>query len=164
MSLAPKAESSGRARYLLLGSLTLNLIFVGAAGAMAVQHSSAAAPLQPIAGINHGYEHHFNRIAASLPPGDAMIMREEFRAEAVKLAAAQAQIRLSQEAVRDSLRAQPFDPAAVRMAMAETSAARNDFFQLVHNMVAAATTKMSPTGREMLADWPQHRAKTVITQ
>jgi uncharacterized membrane protein len=163
-SLAPKAESSGRARYLLLGSLTLNLAFVGAAAAMAVQHSNTAAPLQPVVGIQHSFEQHFNRIAASLPPADARIMRAEFRGQAGKLAAAQAQVRLAQEAVRDSLRAQPFDPAAVRLAMEETSAARNDFYQLVHNVVAAATTKMSPTGREMLADWPQRRSKIVITQ
>jgi hypothetical protein len=164
MSLAPKAESPGRARYLLLGSLTLNLIFAGAAGAMAVQHSSKAAPLQPVMGIKHGFEQHFDRIAAILPPGDARIMRAEFRAEAVKLAAAQAQIRLSQEAVRDSLRAQPFDPAAVRTAMAATSVARDDFFQLVHNVVATATTRMSPAGRETLADWPERPNKAVITQ
>jgi uncharacterized membrane protein len=162
--LVPKAESSGHARYLLLGSLTLNLLFVGAAAAMAVQHSNTAAPLQPVVGIQHSFEQHFNRIAASLPPADATIMRAEFRAQAVKLAAAQAEIRLSQEAVRNSLRAEPFDPTAVRLAMEETSAARNDFQQLVHNVVAAAITKMSPAGREMLADWPRRRDKTVITQ
>ncbi len=163
-SLIPKAESSGSVRYLLLASLTLNLVLVGAAAAMAVQHSSTAAPLQPVVGIKQSFELRFNRMAASLPPDDARIMRASFRTEAVKLAAAQAQIRLSQEAVRDSLRAQPFDPAAVRFAMAQTSAARNDFYQLVHNVVAVATTKMSPAGREMLADWPQRRTKVVITQ
>jgi uncharacterized membrane protein len=163
-SSAPRPESSGRVRYVLLGSLTLNLIFVGAAAAMAVQHSNAVTPLQPVVGIPHSFDQHFNRVAASLPPADAIIMRAEFRAQAVKLATAQAQIRLSQEAVRNSLRAQPFDPAAVRLAMDETSAARNDFYQLVHNVVAAATAKMSPAGREMLADWPRRRDKTVITQ
>lgn len=88
----------------------------------------------------------------------------EFRAEAVKLAEAEAQVRLSEETVRDSLRAQPFDPAAVRSAMAETTSARDSFYQLVHNVVAAATTQMSPAGRETLADWPQRRDRAVITQ
>lgn len=166
MFLAPKAESPGHVRALLLGSLLLNLIFVGAAAAMAVQHSSVAAPLQPVLGIKQSFEQRFDRIAASLPPDDARIMRAEFHVEAVKVAAAQAQIRLSQEAVRDSLRADPFDPAAVRLAMAQTSEARNDFYELVHAVVAAATTKMSPAGREMLADWPQRRNhnKVVIAQ
>jgi uncharacterized membrane protein len=164
MSLSPKAEGSGCGRYLLLGSLTLNLLFVGAAGAMAVQHSSTPAPLQPVVGIKHGVEGRFKRMAANLPPDDAKIIRAEFHADAVKLALAEAQIRLSEESVRDSLRAEPFDPAAVRTAMAQTSAARDRFYQLVHNLVATATAKMSPAGRETLADWPQRRKKAVITQ
>ncbi len=164
MSVLPKAESSGRARYLLLGSLTLNLLFAGAAGTMALQHSYTPAPLQQVVGIKHGVEQRFYRIAASLPPDDAKIMRTEFHTEAVKLATAEAQIRLSEEAVRDSLRAEPFDPAAVRTAMAQTSAARDNFYQLVHEVVASATTRMSAAGRETLADWPQRRGKAVITQ
>jgi uncharacterized membrane protein len=164
MSDSPKAKSSGRARYLLLGSLMLNLLFAGAAAAMALQHSHTPAPLQPVVGIKHGIEQRVNRIVASLPPNDAKIMRTEFGAEAVKLATAEAQIRLSEEAVRDSLRAEPFDPAAVRAAMAETSAARDHFYQLVHDAVATATTKMSAAGRVTLADWPQRRGKTVIAQ
>lgn len=164
MSLAPKAEGPGYMRHLLLGSLTLNLVFAGAAGAMAVQHSTAPPTLQPVVGIKHGVEQHFDRIVASLPPDDARIMRAEFRAEAVKLAAAEAQIRLSEAAVRETLRAQPFDPAAVRDAMAETSAARDGFYQLVHAVVASATARMSAAGRETLADWPQRRDKALITQ
>ncbi len=93
------AKIGGRGRYLLLGSLTLNLVFAGAAGAMALQHSNPA-PLQPVVGIKHGMEHRFDRIAASLPTSDAKIMRAEFRTQAVKLAAAEAEVRLSEEAVR----------------------------------------------------------------
>lgn len=164
MSVSAKGTNSSRGRYLLLGSLALNLLFAGGAGAVALQHSHAAAPLQPVAGIKHGVEYKFNRIVATLPPADARIMRKQFRAEAIKLAEAEAQVRISEEAIRDSLRAQPFDPAAVRNAMAETSAARDSFYQLVHNVVAAATEQMSPAGRETLADWPQRRDRTVITQ
>jgi len=164
MSVSTKSENSSRARDLLLGSLMLNLLFVGAAGAMALEHSNTPAPLQRVVGIKHGIEHHYDRIVATLPPDDAKIMRSEFRGEAVKLAAAEAQIRLSEEAVRDSLRAQPFDPAAVRIAMAETGQARDRLFQLVHDALATATAKMSPAGRQTLADWPQRRGKAVITQ
>jgi len=164
MALSQNARISGHLRYLLLGSLTLNLLFAGAAGAMAVQHARAPAPLQPVVGIKHGVEHRFNRIAASLPPADAKIMRAEFRAEAVQLAEAEAQLRLSEEAVRDSLRAEPFDPAAVRSAMGQSSAAHESFYALIHNLVAAATAKMSPAGRETLADWRQRRDRAVITQ
>ena len=37
----PKIETGAHLRWLLLGSLALNLIFVGAAGAVAFRYSSA---------------------------------------------------------------------------------------------------------------------------
>jgi uncharacterized membrane protein len=159
-------RSSSGVRYLLLGSLTLNLAFAGAAGAMAVEHASATrtVPLQPVVGIKHGIDHRFDRIEASLPANDAKIMRAGFRAEAVQLATAETRVRLSEAAVRDQLRAQPFDPAAVRTAMAESGAARDRFHQLVQEIIASTTAKMSPTGRAALADWPERNRKAVITQ
>jgi|AmaraimetFIIA100_FD_contig_51_3724126_length_701_multi_7_in_0_out_0_1 hypothetical protein len=162
-----RAENPGRARlYLLVASLALNLAFAGVAGAMALRHAhKAPAPLKPVAGMQHGIEFHLDRIAASLPPNDAQILREEVNVEAVKLAAAEADIRLSKAAVRDSLRAEPFDPTAVRTAMAETSTARDHFFRLLHNAFAVATTRMSAAGRQRLADWPADRHdSTVVTQ
>ena len=124
MSIFTDALSGTRARYLLLGSLTLNLVFAGAAGAVALQHATKLPPLQPIVGMNHGVEHRFDHIAASLPANDANILLAEFHAQAVKLATAETQVRLTEQAVRDSLRAQPFDPAAVRAAMAQTTLAQ----------------------------------------
>ena len=164
MSLLADLTGAARVRYVLLGSLTLNLVLVGAAGAVAYQHSSAAAAPKPIAGIKRGIESHLAQIAASLPADDARIMRAELRTDAMKLAAAETEVRLSEEAVRDSLRADPFDPAAVRTAMAESNQARDRFFQLVHNALATATTKMSPDGRRALADWRTRRERTVVTQ
>jgi hypothetical protein len=144
----------------------LNLAFAGVAGAMALRHAhTAPAPLKPVAGMEHGMQFHLDRIAATLPPSDAQILHEEVNAEAVKLAAAEAEIRLSKVAVRDSLRAEPFDPRAVRAAMAETSTARDHFFRLLHNAFAIATARMSAAGRQRLADWPANRHdNTVVTQ
>lgn len=164
MALCAGIKIGGRARYLLLGSLMLNLVFVGMGGAMVLQRAHAV-PLQPVRGIeHHGVERHFNRLLKRLPVNDAAIMRTMLRADAVKLATAEAQVRLSQVAVGDSLRAQPFDPAAVRTAMAETSQARDHLFELVHNALATATAKMSPAGRQALADWPRRRSNQVMTQ
>jgi hypothetical protein len=162
-----RADNPGRVRfYLLVASLALNLAFAGVAGAMALRHThKAPTPLQPVAGMKHGIESHLDRIAASLPPSDAQILREEVDAQAVKLATAEAEIRLSKEAVRVSLRAEPFDPGAVRAAMAETSTARDHLFHLLHNAFAVATTRMSAAGRQRLADWPANRHDTtVVTQ
>lgn len=164
MSIFTDAFSGTRARYLLLGSLTLNLVFAGAAGAVAFQHATRLPPLQPVVGLDRGVEQRFDRIAAALPANDANIMRAEFRAQAIPLATAETQVRLSEQAVRDALRAQPFDPAAVRAAMAQTSQAKDRFYKLVHETVAGATAKMSPAGRAALADWRRRRVAASTTQ
>jgi uncharacterized membrane protein len=156
MSVSPQVFGTGRTRWLLLGSLTLNLIFAGAAGVSVIRHS-AAVPLEPVTHMSRGAENRLDRIATTLPEPDARIMRSFIRAGAAKVVAAQANLRLSQEDLRTSLRAEPFNPAAVRAAMAETSAARDSYDQVLQDVIAAAAAKMSPVGRSKLADWPPPR-------
>ncbi|MGA8616765.1 MAG: periplasmic heavy metal sensor [Xanthobacteraceae bacterium] len=167
MSVSPQISRFGTMRWLLPVSLTLNLAFAGAAGASFLRHSAASVPLEPVTHMTRGAEQRLDRIATSLPAPDAQIMRSAIRAEAAKVVAAQASLRLSQEDVRNSLRAEPFDPAAVRAAMAETSAARDNYDQVLHDLIASAAARMSPVGRSKLADWPPPRPQhqnAVITQ
>ncbi|HTV38467.1 MAG TPA: periplasmic heavy metal sensor [Xanthobacteraceae bacterium] len=165
MSLSANAKNPARMRYLLVGSLALNFALVGAAGSVAYERTSAnPVPLQPVIGIKHTIGQRMDLMVASLPPSDAKVMRAVLRADASQLAAAETQLRLSQETVRSSLRAEPFNPAAVRQALAETDAARDRFFQLVHNVIASATVQMSPEGRQTIADWPVRRRNAVVTQ
>jgi uncharacterized membrane protein len=156
MSVSPQAFSTGRMRWILLGSLTLNLIFAGAT-AMSYTRHSGAVPLEPVTHMNRGAENRLDRIATTLPEPDARIMRSFIRAQTAKVVSAQASLRLSQEELRTSLRAEPFNPAAVRAAMAETSAARDNFDQVLQDVIASAAAKMSPEGRSKLADWPPPR-------
>ncbi len=156
MAILSNPEAGARLRWLLLGSLALNLLFVGAAGAVAVRYSSPV-PLTTIARIDRSLAARLDRLAASLPPADADAMRAELRGEAVKVASAQADLRLSQEDIRKSLRAEPFDAVAMRAAMAENRAARDNLDQVLHDMVAAAAAKMSVVGRNKLADWRSDR-------
>jgi uncharacterized membrane protein len=137
MSVSPQAFTNSRMRWLLLGSLTLNLIFAGAAAASLTRHS-AAVPLEPVTHMNRGAADRLDRIATTLPEPDAQIMRRFIRAEAVKVVAAQANLRLSQEDLRSSLRSEPFNPAAVRAAMAQTSAARDNYDQVLQDVIASA--------------------------
>jgi uncharacterized membrane protein len=155
MSILPRTEG-GRLRWLLLGSLALNLAFVGAAGAVAFRYSSPV-PLTSVGHIGHGLTGRFDRIAENLPSDDAEILRAEVTADANKIAAAQADLQLSQEEVRKSLRAEPFDAGAMRTAMAENRNARDNFDVTLHDMVASAAAKMSVVGRSKLADWPPQR-------
>jgi uncharacterized membrane protein len=159
MSLIPNANLAGRARWLLLGSLGLNLFFVGAAGAVALRYTSPV-PLVHVARMHQSGDW-LTRVTATLPSTDAQVIRSELDAEASKVAAARANLRLSREDLRNSLRADPFDPEAVRTAMAESRAARENFDLLMHDMIATAAPKMSVVGRNKLADWPPAGDTTV---
>jgi uncharacterized membrane protein len=156
MLVLPNIEGAARARWLLLGSLALNLFFVGAAGAVAYRYTGPV-PLANVSRIEHSLASRLNRIAASLPATDAKIMRSQLRAEEEKVATAQADLRLSQEEVRNSLRAEPFDPDAVRTAMADNRVARENFDEILHDMIASAAVRMSVVGRNKLAEWPAAR-------
>jgi len=156
MSIFPGFEGGGRLRWLLLGSLALNLLFVGAAGAVAFRYSSPV-PLTSVTHIGHSLTGRIDRIAESLPPADAEILRTEITADANKIAAAQADLRLSQEDVRKYMRADPFDADAMRTAMAENRNARDNFDVTLHDMIASAAAKMSVVGRAKLAEWPPER-------
>jgi uncharacterized membrane protein len=163
MSILPKIESGVRMQWLLLGSLALNLFFVGAAGAVALRYTSPV-PLAAVARIDHNLASRLNRIAEGLPPADSEAMRAQLQRDAVRVAAAQADLRLSQEAVRKSLRAEPFDAEAMRNAMTENHAAHERFDQVIHDMLATAAGKMSVVGRNKLADWPAQRANARMVQ
>jgi uncharacterized membrane protein len=157
MSVLPKVEGGARVHWLLLGSLVLNLFFVGAAGAVAFRYTSPV-PLTSVARIDHNLVDRLNRLADNLPSADADAMRAELRTDAVKIATAQADLRLSQDDVRKSLRAEPFDADVMRNAMAANHGARERFDQVIHDMLASAASQMSVVGRNKLADWPTERA------
>jgi uncharacterized membrane protein len=142
-------------RWLMLGSLALNLFLVGVGGALLIGHFSA--PTTEGAPIDRSVVGRIDRIAASLPAADAAIFRATFKADADRIVTAQAALRQQQDAVRGALRAEPFDLDAMRAAMTNTRAARQSFEVILHDMVATAAAKMSVGGRNKLADWPPTR-------
>jgi uncharacterized membrane protein len=160
MSLLPNFDGASRMRWLFPISLALNVFFVGAAGAVAFRYSgSGTVPLTNVTQINRDVANRLNQIAASLPPADADVMRAELRDNAVRVAGAQADLRLSREALRDSLRAEPFDATALRSAMAANRAARENFEQVLNGVLATAAGKMTVVGRNKLADWSTTRGR-----
>jgi uncharacterized membrane protein len=159
MSVAQFASASttrGTSRGLLLGSLALNLFFVGIALAMAVR-----APAPPSWDRNVFVR--VERLAATLPPADAELLRGQIEANRAALETAQAQYRAAQGTIRDALRREPFDLEAMRAAMVKTRAGRQNFDQILQGVFAVAASKMSPAGRQALADWPPGR-KSANTQ
>jgi uncharacterized membrane protein len=151
MSVFPQIESRAHAHWLLLGSLALNLFFVGAAGAVAYRYSSPV-PLTTVSRID--LIGRLNHLADTLPPGDAASLRAQLRADEEKIVAARADLRLSRDDVRRSLRAEPFDADAMRKAMTANHAAHERFDQVIHETLASAASTMSVIGRTKLADWP----------
>jgi uncharacterized membrane protein len=161
--MLPNGEGAAHARWLLVGSLAINLCFVGAAGAMALRYSSTA-PLSTVARFHHSGAERLDHLAAILPSNDAQVMRSELRADEEKVAIVQADLRLAEEDFRNSLRAEPFNLDAVRAAMATDRAARESFDLVLHDVIAAAAAKMSVAGRNKLAEWPASRNDTPLLQ
>jgi uncharacterized membrane protein len=144
------AMTRGSSRWLLLGSLALNLFFVGIAIAMAVR-----APAAPTWDRNVFVR--MDRIAASLPAPDADLLRGEVRARREALEAAQSQFFAAREQIRAALRAESFSPDDLRAGMLKTRAARQNFDQILQGIFADAASRMSPQGRLALANWPPNR-------
>lgn len=155
MSIAQLAPTMKRfsSRWLLLGSLALNLFFIGAAIALAVR------PPAPAPAWDRDVFVRIERIAASLPSGDTTILRGQIAANRDGIESAQAKYRSAQNVIREALRAEPFDAEALRVAMANTRAARQAFDQTVQGVFAGSAAQMSQIGRQALADWPPGRKR-----
>lgn len=144
-------------RWLLIGSLALNLFFIGTIGALAVRHTFApaqsAAPDRPRTAAGR-----IERLAAPLPPADAEKLRAAFAARAAAAESARDALTRAFERMQAALRAQPFNPDELRAAMADTRAARPAYEQIMQDVFAAGAAAMSNEGRAKLAEWPPRPA------
>jgi uncharacterized membrane protein len=150
VAFAPAAVTRGSSRWLLLGSLALNLFFVGVAVAIAVR-----APTPPSWDRNVFVR--VERLAASLPPADADILRNQIQANHAAIEGAQTQYQTARSQIRETLRQDPFKADDMRAAMAATRAARQNFDQVIQGVFADAAGQMSSAGRHALADWRSKR-------
>jgi uncharacterized membrane protein len=142
MTVAQYAATTtrGSSRWLLLGSLALNLFFVGVAVAMAVR---APAPPAWDRNVFVRVEH----IADTLPPSDADLLRGQINANRQIIDDVQTKYHSAQDAIHAALRREPFDVDAMRAAMAQTRAARQSFDQVIQGVFAFSAAQMSPAGR-----------------
>ena len=148
--LAP-AMTRGSSRWLLLGSLALNLFFIAFAIALAVR------PPAPPANWDRDVFVRVERIAATLSASDAAILRAQTAANRDAIQGAQVNYRSAQNVMRTAMKAQPFDAEALRTAMTNTRTARQAFDQTIHGVFAGSAAQMSQAGRQALADWPPGR-------
>jgi uncharacterized membrane protein len=152
MSIAQAVPTMDRSssRWLLLGSLALNLFFLGVAIAMAVR---APAPSYWDRNVFVRVE----RLAATLPPADADILRSRINANRTAIEDAQTAYHTSQDQIHEVLRQEPFDVEVMRAAMAKTRAGRQAFDQTIQGVFAGVAASLSPAGRQALANWPPGR-------
>lgn len=144
---AVPAVTYGSSRWLLLGSLALNLFFVGVAVAMAIR---APAPSYWDPNVFVRVE----RLAATLPLPDADILRGLINENHAAIDDAQTKYHSARQHIHDVLRQEPFDVEAMRAATAQTRAARLAYDQTVQGVFANIAAKISPAGRQALANWP----------
>lgn len=149
----PLAERRS-SRWLLLGSLALNLFFIGVAIAMFIR-----GPAPPPTWDRNVFVR-AERIAATLPPADAGVLRGVIGDTQPALEKAQTDYRAAQDQIRETLRTEPFSADALRAAMSKSRMARQNFDQVLQGAFADAAAKMSPSGRQALAAWPPGRNST----
>ena len=152
MSIAHALPAMARdsSRWLLLGSLALNLFFIGVALAMVIR---APAPSYWDPNVFVRVE----RLAKTLPPADADILRRQISANHAAINEAQTKYHSARQHIHDVLRQEPFDVESMRAATAQTRAARLNFDQTIQGVFADIAAEITPAGRQALANWPPGR-------
>lgn len=145
-----------RSKRFMLFSVALNLFLIGV-GATMFARSYFAPPSITTVTIDRSARARIERIAATLPPADAAIMRTAYRDNAATLDAARAEVDAGVARIKTSFGAEPYDIEATRAATADTRAKFMRFLALVHDAIAQAAEKMSPEGRARLAEYSSAR-------
>jgi len=150
--------SDTSSRWLLLGSLALNLFFIGIGGALLMQGYGSAAPARQ-SWNSRSVTERIERISQRLPGEDAARLKGAFQARRDALESARTIYRERQEAFRSALRREPFELDALKTSLADMRAARQAFDLQFHDFFAQQAAEMSPAGRHKLADWPSRRTE-----
>ena len=143
-AFSPPARTMG-SRWLLLGSLALNLFFVGIAVAMTIRAPAPRWDSDVFVRVE--------RLSATLPPADADILRGAYQASHDRIAGAQAAYQDGRRSIHDVLRQNPFKIEDLRDAMAKTRTARQAVDQAVQSVFTDTVVKLSPAARHAIADW-----------
>jgi uncharacterized membrane protein len=145
MTLAHTLAAPGpTSRWLLLGSLAVNLFLIGLIVALVTREPPVTdrSPAGRIDGL-----------ASTLPAADGAKLRASFADNRASVEGARKKYEDRREGIRAVLRREPFDNAALRAAMSESRTARQEFDTALQAVMAQAAGDMSPAGRAALADW-----------
>jgi uncharacterized membrane protein len=146
-------------RWWLIGSLALNLLFIGTIGTLAVRHALVPSP-QAATERPRTAAARIERLAAPLPPADAEKLRAAFRAREAVAEGGREGLNRAFERTQAAMRAEPFDAAQLRAAYGEVRAARPVYEQAMQEIIASAVSDMSREGRAKLSEWPSPRTSS----
>jgi len=142
--MTPIAKSFSR--WALPLSVSLNVFLIAVAG-VHEWHQAGHGPGGP-----PGPERMIEHLARHLPPADAEALRQAFAAEPALLRDDHRFMDEDMAKVREAMRAEPFDPAALAAALDHGHQIRDAHDQAIGRALVKAATAMSPAGRRQLAD------------
>jgi uncharacterized membrane protein len=130
-------------KWVLTASLALNVFL---ATVLVVVYRPHHPPPPDIADIAE-------QIAETLPPADAVILREIVAARAPAIERGKHNLRGFPERVRAVLGKEDFDPEALRPLFSDFIAVHQRMDEAVAALVIEAATRMSPQGRAAISRW-----------
>ena len=140
-----------RWRAALVISLALNLFLAGLIGVWVLKPIFTRPPAQP------EVERIIDRMAGRLQAPDAAILRGVYDRQRDTLTTVSTHLHEARERMRASLRANPFDAAALQKSMDDVRNARMEFMKALEGIIMESAQAMSPNGRQALARGPQRR-------
>ena len=149
--LAPAPEKPrlpGRIRWLLIGSLTLNLLVVGVLAGAALRMAGPGHMAPAAADRSLG----FGLWSGGLERGDLRALRQRFDAGGLDLRRARAEDRADRAALLAALRAEPFDPAALDAVAARMRGRMLERLDLGQALMRDHIAAMTPEARRAFAD------------
>lgn len=143
-------------RWVLPVSLLLNVFLAGVVAALALP--MAFGPPRPPHGPPDPM-HMAERMAETLPPADAELLRKAFAARAGMIRDSKATMDAFPDRLRAAMGAEPFAIDTLAAVFADGRAARTEMEDAMSAAVLDAVGRMSPEGRHRLAMWqpgPSH--------
>ena len=125
----------------LFVSLLANVLY----GGIALGHAAKPIPAQPETVA-------LGPILRSLPDADRRVMKHAFSQHRDEIAHATTAAKASASALREALKADPYDAARVEAALADYRSNFHALHDLEQNVFWEAAEHISPRGRTMLAD------------
>ena len=155
----PPASGSRRAKYVLIGSLALNLLFIGAVVGMGFKHHHGP-------GSHRGPHFSLFGLTRVLPDDRRKEVVDILKAQHDEMRPMRGELQKARYAAAESLAAEPFDRAAVENAIAVVAEKERALRQATLDTFLSQAARLSADERRQLserwrkrADWMARRDK-----